>query len=54
MEHGGNNGEFSAPLVGARASEGEEVSERDADGRVVAIMRLFPARLVGPAPTYSR
>ena len=42
-----------AGLAGARASEGDEVSERDIDGRVVVIMRLSPAKLVGPAPVYG-
>ena len=50
-EHGGCNGERGALLAGARVSEGEEVSERDE--RVVAIMRLSLARVVGPALAYG-
>ena len=51
---GGDNGECGTPLAGARASEREEVTERDADGRVVAIMRLSLARLVWLVPAYGR
>ena len=54
VEHGGDNGERGAPLEGTRAREGEEVSERDVDGHVVVIMRLSPARLVGPVLAYGR
>ena len=44
---GSGNGELGVAFVGARASEGEAMSER-ADGRVVAVLKPSLTRLVGP------